>query len=61
MKSEFVLKDILREKQNHIEQLLIERDIDKQDTENQALHFQKDIKKVGKYRILNKKKISTRG
>lgn len=44
----FILfKDVLREKQNHIEQLLIERDLDRHDSENQVLMYQKDISQVG--------------
>lgn len=39
----------MREKQNHIEQLLIERDLDRHDAENQVLMYQKDISQVGIY------------
>ncbi|XP_075152015.1 cytoplasmic linker protein 190 isoform X2 [Haematobia irritans] len=36
-------QDILREKQQHIEQLMIERDLDREDSQNQALQYQKNI------------------
>lgn len=45
-------QDILREKQNHIEQLLIERDLERQDAENVTLMYQKDLGKVIIYFIL---------
>uniref|UniRef100_A0A1B0EXI4 Mediator complex subunit Med12 LCEWAV-domain domain-containing protein n=1 Tax=Phlebotomus papatasi TaxID=29031 RepID=A0A1B0EXI4_PHLPP len=35
--------DVLREKQNHIEQLLAEKDLDRQDAEIQSMMYQKDI------------------
>ncbi|XP_055915828.1 restin homolog [Eupeodes corollae] len=42
-KSSFSMQDLLREKQNHIEQLMIERDMEQEDAQNQALQFQKII------------------
>lgn len=48
-----LFKDVLREKQNHIEQLLIERDLDRHDAENQVLMYQKDISQVGIYLIVS--------
>ncbi|XP_058987016.1 restin homolog isoform X4 [Musca domestica] len=36
-------QDILREKQQHIEQLMIERDLDREDSQNQAFQYQKNI------------------
>ncbi|XP_055713433.1 restin homolog isoform X15 [Phlebotomus papatasi] len=36
-------QDVLREKQNHIEQLLAEKDLDRQDAEIQSMMYQKDI------------------
>lgn len=41
-----IFKEVLREKQNHIEHLLIERDLDRQDSENNAMMFQKTINQV---------------
>lgn len=40
------LQDILREKQNHIEQLMQERDLEKQDAGNQILTYQTNISQV---------------
>lgn len=37
---------MLREKQNHIEHLLIERDLDRQDADNNAMMYQKTINQV---------------
>lgn len=45
-KSQFSMQDLLREKQNHIEQLMIERDLDREDAQNQALQFQKNISEL---------------
>ncbi|XP_073825078.1 cytoplasmic linker protein 190 isoform X21 [Musca autumnalis] len=42
-KTQFSMQDILREKQQHIEQLMIERDLDREDSQNQALQYQKNI------------------
>lgn len=42
------LKDVLREKQNHIEQLLLERDLDRQDSETQSMESLKSIQQVSK-------------
>ncbi|XP_046812528.1 restin homolog isoform X9 [Lucilia cuprina] len=42
-KSQFSMQDLLREKQQHIEQLMIERDLDREDSQNTALQFQKNI------------------
>lgn len=39
-------KEVLREKQNHIEHLLIERDLDRQDSENNSMMYQKTINQV---------------
>uniref|UniRef100_A0A182UH66 Uncharacterized protein n=1 Tax=Anopheles melas TaxID=34690 RepID=A0A182UH66_9DIPT len=35
--------DVLREKQNHIEQLMQEREIDREETANQSIMYQKNI------------------
>ncbi|XP_073825082.1 cytoplasmic linker protein 190 isoform X24 [Musca autumnalis] len=45
-KTQFSMQDILREKQQHIEQLMIERDLDREDSQNQALQYQKNINEV---------------
>ncbi|XP_015033476.3 restin homolog isoform X7 [Drosophila willistoni] len=42
-KSQFSMQDLLREKQNHVEQLMVERDLDREDAQNQALQLQKNI------------------
>lgn len=42
-KNTFSLQEVLREKQNHIEHLLIERDLDRQDAENNSMMYQKTI------------------
>lgn len=39
-------QDLLREKQNHIEQLILERDLTRQQTENDTMVFQKEIRQV---------------
>ncbi|KAL9929698.1 cytoplasmic linker protein 190 isoform 2-T7 [Glossina fuscipes fuscipes] len=39
-------QDLLREKQSHIEQLMIERDLDREDSQNQALQYQKNINEL---------------
>uniref|UniRef100_A0A0K8TT97 Putative cytoskeleton-associated protein n=1 Tax=Tabanus bromius TaxID=304241 RepID=A0A0K8TT97_TABBR len=39
----FSLQDVIREKQNHIEQLMIERELDREDAQNQAMMYQKSI------------------
>ncbi|KAM8717764.1 hypothetical protein ACLKA7_004463 [Drosophila subpalustris] len=36
-------QDLLREKQQHVEQLMVERDLDREDAQNQALQQQKHI------------------
>uniref|UniRef100_A0A1A9ZN83 CAP-Gly domain-containing protein n=1 Tax=Glossina pallidipes TaxID=7398 RepID=A0A1A9ZN83_GLOPL len=36
-------QDLLREKQSHIEQIMIERELDREDSQNQALQYQKNI------------------
>lgn len=41
------LQEVLKEKQNHIEQLLKEKDLERQEADNQATLFQKDINEVG--------------
>ncbi|KAH8341126.1 hypothetical protein KR067_011690, partial [Drosophila pandora] len=38
--------DLLREKQQHVEQLMVERDLDREDAQNQALQLQKNINEV---------------
>ncbi|KAI8126723.1 Restin like protein [Lucilia cuprina] len=48
-KSQFSMQDLLREKQQHIEQLMIERDLDREDSQNTALQFQKNINEVNIY------------
>lgn len=40
------LQDLLREKQNHVEQLILERDLTRQQTENDTMMFQKNINQV---------------
>ncbi|XP_055713416.1 restin homolog isoform X4 [Phlebotomus papatasi] len=45
-KNTFSLQDVLREKQNHIEQLLAEKDLDRQDAEIQSMMYQKDINEL---------------
>ncbi|XP_053673232.1 restin homolog isoform X2 [Anopheles nili] len=42
-KASFSLQDVLREKQNHIEQLMQEREIDREETANQSIMYQKNI------------------
>ncbi|XP_017854149.1 restin homolog isoform X13 [Drosophila busckii] len=42
-KSQFSMQDLLREKQMHVEQLMVERDLDREDAQNQALQLQKNI------------------
>uniref|UniRef100_A0A023EST1 Putative cytoskeleton-associated protein n=1 Tax=Aedes albopictus TaxID=7160 RepID=A0A023EST1_AEDAL len=42
-KSSFSLQDVLREKQNHIEQLMREREIDREETANQTIMYQKNV------------------
>ncbi|KAJ6646887.1 Restin like [Pseudolycoriella hygida] len=46
-KNTFSLQEVLREKQNHIEHLLIERDLDRQDSENNTMMYQKTINQKG--------------
>ncbi|XP_055300494.1 restin homolog isoform X15 [Sitodiplosis mosellana] len=45
-KNTFSLQDLLREKQNHIEQLILERDLTRQQTENDTMVFQKEIRQL---------------
>nr|XP_044249670.1 restin homolog isoform X1 [Drosophila takahashii] len=45
-KSQFSMQDLLREKQQHVEQLMVERDLDREDAQNQALQLQKNINEV---------------
>ncbi|XP_037903664.1 restin homolog isoform X2 [Hermetia illucens] len=45
-KNTYSLQDVIREKQNHIEQLMIERDLDREDSQNQAMLFQKNISEL---------------
>ncbi|XP_022230011.1 restin homolog isoform X2 [Drosophila obscura] len=42
-KSQFSMQDLLREKQQHVEQLMVERELDREDSQNQALQLQKNI------------------
>ncbi|XP_030383115.1 restin homolog isoform X8 [Scaptodrosophila lebanonensis] len=42
-KSQFSMQDLLREKQHHVEQLMVERELDREDAQNQALQLQKNI------------------
>ncbi|XP_049283527.1 restin homolog isoform X12 [Anopheles funestus] len=42
-KASFSLQDVLREKQNHIEQLMQEREIDREETASQSIMYQKNI------------------
>uniref|UniRef100_A0A0A1WX41 Restin homolog n=2 Tax=Zeugodacus cucurbitae TaxID=28588 RepID=A0A0A1WX41_ZEUCU len=42
-KSQYSMQDLLHEKQKHIEQLMIERELDREDCQNQALQYQKNI------------------
>nr|XP_036225503.1 restin homolog isoform X3 [Bactrocera oleae] len=44
-------QDLLHEKQKHIEQLMIERELDREDCQNQALQYQKNINEL-KSRII---------
>lgn len=44
--SNYLVQDLLREKQNHIEQLILERDLTRQQTENDTMVFQKEIRQV---------------
>ncbi|KAH8324281.1 hypothetical protein KR074_003305, partial [Drosophila pseudoananassae] len=45
-KSQFSMQDLLREKQQHVEQLMVERDLDREDAQNQALQLQKNINEL---------------
>ncbi|XP_036327697.1 restin homolog [Rhagoletis pomonella] len=45
-KSQYSMQDLLHEKQKHIEQLMIERELDREDCQNQALQYQKNINEV---------------
>ncbi|EDX05306.1 GD24107 [Drosophila simulans] len=45
-KSQFSMQDLLREKQQHVEKLMVERDLDREDAQNQALQLQKNINEV---------------
>ncbi|XP_058059639.1 restin homolog isoform X2 [Anopheles bellator] len=45
-KASFSLQDVLREKQNHIEQLMQEREIDREESANQSIMYQKNIQQV---------------
>lgn len=47
-------QELLREKQMHIEQLMIERDMDREETHNEALRYQKSINEV-----INQRQTST--
>lgn len=42
-KASFSLQDVLREKQNHIEQLMREREIDREEGANQTILYQKNV------------------
>ncbi|XP_018787595.1 PREDICTED: restin homolog isoform X3 [Bactrocera latifrons] len=50
-KSQYSMQDLLHEKQKHIEQLMIERELDREDCQNQALQYQKNINEL-KSRIM---------
>ncbi|XP_032592386.1 restin homolog isoform X5 [Drosophila grimshawi] len=39
-------QDLLREKQQHVEQLMVERELDREDSQNQALQLQKNINEL---------------
>ncbi|XP_058451101.1 restin homolog isoform X3 [Malaya genurostris] len=45
-KASFSLQDVLREKQNHIEQLMREREIDREEGANQTITYQKNIQQL---------------
>ncbi|XP_053960929.1 restin homolog isoform X3 [Anastrepha ludens] len=45
-KSQYSMQDLLHEKQKHIEQLMIERELDREDCQNQALQYQKNINEL---------------
>uniref|UniRef100_A0AAG5DSE9 CAP-Gly domain-containing protein n=1 Tax=Anopheles atroparvus TaxID=41427 RepID=A0AAG5DSE9_ANOAO len=45
-KASFSLQDVLREKQNHIEQLMQEREIDREENANQSIMYQKNIQQL---------------
>ncbi|XP_032592384.1 restin homolog isoform X3 [Drosophila grimshawi] len=45
-KSQFSMQDLLREKQQHVEQLMVERELDREDSQNQALQLQKNINEL---------------
>ncbi|XP_035794101.1 restin homolog isoform X3 [Anopheles albimanus] len=45
-KASFSLQDVLREKQNHIEQLMQEREIDREESANQSIMYQKNIQQL---------------
>ncbi|XP_020714959.1 restin homolog isoform X4 [Ceratitis capitata] len=45
-KSQYSMQDLLHEKQKHIEQLIIERELDREDCQNQALQYQKNINEL---------------
>ncbi|XP_037810458.1 restin homolog isoform X3 [Lucilia sericata] len=57
-KSQFSMQDLLREKQQHIEQLMIERDLDREDSQNTALQFQKNINELKTYIALLERQLS---
>ncbi|XP_017152009.1 restin homolog isoform X2 [Drosophila miranda] len=50
-KNQFSMQDLLREKQQHVEQLMMERELDREDSQNQALQLQKNINEL-KSRII---------
>ncbi|XP_055635874.1 restin homolog isoform X3 [Toxorhynchites rutilus septentrionalis] len=45
-KASFSLQDVLREKQNHIEQLIREREIDREEGANQTIMYQKNVQQL---------------
>ncbi|XP_067625084.1 restin homolog isoform X3 [Eurosta solidaginis] len=45
-KSQYSMQDVLHEKQKHIEQLMIERELDREDCQNQALQYQKNVNEL---------------
>ncbi|XP_026844180.1 restin homolog isoform X1 [Drosophila persimilis] len=50
-KNQFSMQDLLREKQQHVEQLMVERELDREDSQNQALQLQRNINEL-KSRII---------
>ncbi|XP_052893979.1 restin homolog isoform X1 [Anopheles moucheti] len=57
-KASFSLQDVLREKQNHIEQLMQEREIDREETASQSIMYQKNIQQLKEKVTLLEKSLS---